>query len=211
MHFGNTTTNRIESAHWRLKYMLQINNGDLCKSWDAVNMMLKNQMCIIKSSFQKTISIVDNVYTSPFYQRLHHFVSRTCLKNIDEQLKRVKMVGIDKIKCGCSIRTTHGLPCACELAYLQISATLIPLDTIHIFWRKLNMEHELEHEESLSQYDFLEELEAMKAYMKTQDIAGQIIFKAKVRELVFSHTTLKRPPHDKVKINGAIKNNKKRK
>ncbi|XP_058722241.1 uncharacterized protein LOC131594166 [Vicia villosa] len=40
-HLGNTTTNRVESAHWRLKNMLTTSRGDLCASWDAVNTMLK--------------------------------------------------------------------------------------------------------------------------------------------------------------------------
>ncbi|XP_073223420.1 uncharacterized protein [Cicer arietinum] len=120
MHLGNTTSNRVESAHWRLKNMLQTSFGDLCKSWDAVNMMLKNQICIIQSSFQKTIKDVEHGYNSQFFQNLHHCVSRKCMKLIDNQLERVKIVGTNKTECGCSIRTTHGLPCACELAKLQI-------------------------------------------------------------------------------------------
>nr|XP_027192079.1 uncharacterized protein LOC113787271 [Cicer arietinum] len=43
------------------------------------------------------------------------------MKKIDKQLERVKIVGTNKTECGCSIRTTHGLPCACELAKLQIN------------------------------------------------------------------------------------------
>ncbi|XP_073220740.1 uncharacterized protein [Cicer arietinum] len=98
-------------------------------------------------------------------------------------LQRVKIVGTDKTICGCSIRTTHGLPCACELAKLQIFGNVIPLDSIHVFWRKLSLENEFEDEESLSDYDFSEELEAMKA--------------DKVREVVFPHTTSILAPPEK--------------
>ncbi|XP_073226861.1 protein FAR-RED IMPAIRED RESPONSE 1-like [Cicer arietinum] len=168
MHLGNTTSNRVESAHWRLKNMLQTSLGDLCKSWDAVNMMLKNQICIIQYSFQKTSKDVEHGCNSSFFQSLHHCVSRKCFKKIDKQLQRVKIVGTDKTICGCSIRTTHGLPCACELAKLQISGNVIPLDSIHVFWRTLSLENFLEDEESLSDYDFSEELEAMKAEGENQ-------------------------------------------
>ncbi|XP_073225484.1 uncharacterized protein [Cicer arietinum] len=208
MHLGNTTSNRVESAHWRLKNMLQTSLGDLCKSWDAVNMMLKNQICIIQSSFQKTIKDVEHGYNSSFFQSLHHCVSRKCFKKIDKQLQRVKIVGTDKTICGCSIRTTHGLPCACELAKLQISGNVIPLDSIHVFWRKLSLENEFEDEESLSDYDFSEELEAMKAYMKKHDIVSQRIFRAKVREVVFPHTTSILAPPEKVRTKGASKKKK---
>ncbi|XP_073221556.1 uncharacterized protein [Cicer arietinum] len=203
MHLGNTTSNRVESAHWRLKNMLQTSFGDLCKSWDAVNMMLKNQICIIQSSFQKTIKDVEHGYNSQFFQNLHHCVSRKCMKLIDNQLERVKIVGTNKTECGCSIRTTHGLPCACELAKLQINGNAIPLDSIHDFWKQLSIAHELEDEESLSDYDFSEELEAMKAYMKTHDIISQRIFKANVREVVFPHTTSILAPPEKVRTKGA--------
>ncbi|XP_012567773.3 uncharacterized protein [Cicer arietinum] len=208
MHLGNTTSNRVESAHWRLKNMLQTSFGDLCKSWDAVNMMLKNQICIIQSSFQKTIKDVEHGYNSQFFQNLHHCVSRKCMKLIDKQLERVKIVGTNKTECGCSIRTTHGLPCACELAKLQIYGNVIPLDSIYDFWKQLSIAHELEDEESLSDYDFSEELEAMKAYMKKHDIISQRIFKAKVREVVFPHTTSILAPPEKVRTKGAGKKKK---
>nr|XP_027189376.1 uncharacterized protein LOC105851939 [Cicer arietinum] len=58
------------------------------------------------------------------------------MKLIDNQLERVKIVGTNKTECGCSIRTTHGLPCACELAKLQINGNAIPLDSIHDFWKQ---------------------------------------------------------------------------
>ncbi|XP_050888713.1 uncharacterized protein LOC127093856 [Lathyrus oleraceus] len=52
-HLGNTTTNRVESAHWRLKNMFTTSRGDLCRSWDVVNTMLKLQLSSIRVSFQK--------------------------------------------------------------------------------------------------------------------------------------------------------------
>ncbi|XP_027191682.1 uncharacterized protein [Cicer arietinum] len=148
------------------------------------------------------------MYNSQFFQNLHHCVSRKCMKEIDKQLERVKIVGTNKTKCGCSIRTTHGLPCSCELAKLQIYGNVILLDNIHDFWKQISIEHELEDEESLSDYDFSEELEAMKAYMKKHDIISQRIFKAKVREVVFSHTTSILAPPEKVRAKGAGKKKK---
>ncbi|XP_073227028.1 uncharacterized protein [Cicer arietinum] len=84
-----------------------------------------------------------------------------------------------------------------EAAFEWISGIVIPLDSIHVFWRKLILENELEDEESLSDYDFLEELEAMKAYKKKHDIVSQRIFRARVHEVVFSHTTSILAPAEK--------------
>ena len=43
---------------------------------------------------------------------------------------------IDSSRCGCIMKTTHGLPCACELARYVVGS--IPLDTVHMFWQTLS-------------------------------------------------------------------------
>ncbi|KAI5410840.1 hypothetical protein KIW84_056108 [Lathyrus oleraceus] len=41
LHLGNTTTNRVESAHWKLKQMLGNSIGDMVKCWEAMNNNLR--------------------------------------------------------------------------------------------------------------------------------------------------------------------------
>lgn len=48
-------------------------------------------------------------------------------------MKRVKFVGSDKDVCGCFIRITHGLCCACEPACFQIQGEFVPLESIYVF------------------------------------------------------------------------------
>lgn len=74
---------------------------------------------------------------------MHDFVSRQCMQHVKKELERIKFVGCDKDACGCFIRTTHGLPCACELACLRIQGESILLESIRVFWKKLYIE---EHE-----------------------------------------------------------------
>ncbi|XP_058783030.1 uncharacterized protein LOC131657679 [Vicia villosa] len=142
-HLGNTTTNRVESAQWRLKNMLTTSRDDLCASWNAVNTMLKLKLGSIRASFQKSIVYIEHRYNTPFYSKLHSFVSRQCIQLIRKKLEKVKFVGTSKERCGCYIRTTDGLPYACQLAGYQILGIPIPLETIHVFWTKLQIsEHE---------------------------------------------------------------------
>ncbi|KAI5392686.1 hypothetical protein KIW84_060021 [Lathyrus oleraceus] len=65
LHLGNTTTNRVESAHWKLKQMLGNSIGDMVKCWEAMN----------------------------------------------NNLRQI---------CGCTLRTSYGLPCACELGRYRV-------------------------------------------------------------------------------------------
>lgn len=73
----------------------------------------------------------------------------------------VKIVGYEKVECGCFIRKTHGLPYACELASLQIQGYNVPFESIHMFWKKLHIkEHDAIEEDSGEQLD-LEEHEVI--------------------------------------------------
>ncbi|XP_058784248.1 protein FAR-RED ELONGATED HYPOCOTYL 3-like [Vicia villosa] len=76
LHFGNTTTNRVESAHWKLKQMIENSLGDMGK-------------------------------------------------------------------CGCTMRTSYGLLCACEMGKLIVVGIPLPIESVHLHWRILSMEGEL--------------------------------------------------------------------
>ncbi|KAH1190039.1 Protein FAR1-RELATED SEQUENCE 5 [Glycine max] len=70
MHLGNTTTNRVESAHSSLKRLLQNSIGDLCSVWDAVNNMITLQHTQIKASFETSTHVVGHVFQKTLYRRL---------------------------------------------------------------------------------------------------------------------------------------------
>lgn len=78
-YLANTTTNKVESSHCRLKNTLTTNRGDLCQSWDDVNTMLKLKLGSTRVSFQKSITNIEHRYNSLFCTNLHSFVSRQCI------------------------------------------------------------------------------------------------------------------------------------
>lgn len=109
-------------------------------------------------------------------------------------------VGSNKVVCGCFIRTMHGLPCMCELTSLQIQGYVVPLESIHVFWKKLQIEeHEVTIEESGTYLDLEKEFEKLKRYFSILDIVGQRSMKKKVWELTYSCTTYMCPPPMKYK------------
>ena len=63
-------------------------------------------------------------------------VSRYALNEITVEYERVASVGKNPSRCGCFMRSTHCLPCACELSKYVVGS--IPLETIHIFWWRLS-------------------------------------------------------------------------
>jgi len=63
-------------------------------------------------------------------------VSRYALNQIVAEFKCVHYAGNNPSNCGCVMRMMHGLPCACELSKYVIGC--IPLDSIHMFRRRLS-------------------------------------------------------------------------
>jgi len=85
----------------------------------------------IKASFETTTHVVGHVFKVTLYKRLLGMVSRYALNQIAAQFELVHYAGKNPSHCGCVMRTTHGLPCACELTKYVVGT--IPLETIHMF------------------------------------------------------------------------------
>ena len=60
--------------------------------------------------------MVEHVFKVTLYKKLLGMISRYALNQIVVEYERVSYAGIDSSRCGCVMRTIHGLPCACKLA-----------------------------------------------------------------------------------------------
>ncbi|KAH1206062.1 putative protein FAR1-RELATED SEQUENCE 10 [Glycine max] len=60
----------------------------------------------------------------------------TWTNKIVVDFERVHYAGNNPSSCGCVMRTMHSLPCACELSKYVVGC--IPLDSIHMFWRRFS-------------------------------------------------------------------------
>ena len=56
-----------------------------------------------------------------------------------KEVELVNEVGIDKLKCGCVNKGTHGLPCAYEIAHIIKERRLIFLLVVYPHSMKLDM------------------------------------------------------------------------
>jgi len=174
----------------------------MCSYWDAMNDMITLQHTEIKSSFEKSINVVDHMHNTPLYIKLQGLVSRSALSHIADEYDRVRDVGTDSSKCCCIVRTTHCLPCACELAKYNTTGHPIPLEAIHVHWKKLNFIDRGINDEEF-ELSLQPELDALLKRFQELDCAGKLILKAKLHELAFPDTTSKCPTPTVVRIKGA--------
>jgi len=96
-----------------------------------VNNIISLQHTEIDTSFETSTYVVGHVFKITLFKRLLGMVSRYALNQIVAEFERVHYVGKNPSHCGCVMRTTHGLPCACELSKYVVGT--IPLETIHMF------------------------------------------------------------------------------
>jgi hypothetical protein len=138
MHLGNTTTNRVEGSHGRLKGYLRGGNGDLATGWESINKMLINQFTELQATFGRNMSVVEHTFKDHYLYTLLNFkVSRAALNHIRREELRVEECGMDSKKCGCLMRRTYGLPCACVIARKIKNNLPIRLDEVNAHWKKL--------------------------------------------------------------------------
>ncbi|KAL5147558.1 Protein FAR1-RELATED SEQUENCE 5 [Glycine soja] len=188
MHLGNTTTNRVESAHWALKRVLQNSLGDLCSVWDAMNNMitlkLKHPLKPIRMWLDMLLGIV----------------SRNALNEIACEVERVCYLGNNPSSCGCVMRSTHGLPCACELSRYTTGSILVES-------RRLCFSNQGLCEAEVS---IKEEIETISKRFEELDVCGKVTLKSKLRDIPYPDHNSMYPPPSKVNTKGAPKKPMKR-
>ncbi|KAL5166309.1 hypothetical protein HKD37_18G051289 [Glycine soja] len=189
MHLGNTTTNRL----------LQNSLGDICSVWEVMNNMMTLQHTQIKASFKTSTYIVGHVFKVTLYKKLLGMVSRYALNEIVTKYERVAYADITPSCCGW-VRTTHGLPCACELSKYGVGS--IPLKTIHIFWRRLSF---LDQGLCEAEVTITEEMEMKSKRIEQLDVYGKLNLKTKLREIAYLDLNSMCPPPEKVKTKDAPK------
>ncbi|KAK9683104.1 hypothetical protein RND81_10G116800 [Saponaria officinalis] len=154
-HLGNTTTSRVESAHSLLKAWLKSAHLTLDTMWSRIHSMLEGQHSKIRKELQDSMSRPR--ITQRLFSLLQGKVSTKALEIMQDELKRgvALRVGLE-LGCGCVLRTTHGLPCACTLVDMKNNGSRVHLSDIHSFRRTL--EYDNEKAMPKNDNDMLEEL-----------------------------------------------------
>ncbi|XP_012833608.1 PREDICTED: uncharacterized protein LOC105954483 [Erythranthe guttata] len=137
LHFGNTTTNRVKSAHRASKSWLQTWTGAI----DTVQNQLDAQVHLqvnelkVKNERSRTVRMYGTSY--PCFGALICNVSHNALDLLDEELEKLQQ---NPDRCNCYLSRTHGLPCACQIAVKIAEGDTYYPQQIHPFWRTLTVE-----------------------------------------------------------------------
>ncbi|KAL5169636.1 Protein FAR1-RELATED SEQUENCE 5 [Glycine soja] len=106
--------------------------------------------------------------------------NRNALNEIASEVERLRYLGKDTSSFGCVMRSTLGLPCACELS--RYIAGSIPVDSVHMFWRRLCFSDQGLCEAEVS---IKEEIETISKRFEELDVCGKLTLKSKLRDIAY--------------------------
>ncbi|XP_076881992.1 uncharacterized protein LOC143530314 [Bidens hawaiensis] len=140
LNFGNTTTNRVESAHSFIKKHMVTWNSMLDKLVGIIDQIMVSQLTAIKATFEESRKKKMNHHNIPFFNELRRHVSCKALDILWGELNWVNKLMEFGRTCRCHVRTSCGMPCACMISKYLTSDQTIPLDSADIYWRKLDFD-----------------------------------------------------------------------
>ncbi|XP_074318213.1 protein FAR-RED IMPAIRED RESPONSE 1-like [Silene latifolia] len=137
-HFENTSTSRVESAHANLKKLLNSAKLAIDSIWIRFHSLLETQHVeirhLLELSRSRQLTGINRLFSRPSYK-----ISKNAILELRGEFERGAKMTEDAlmIDCDCVKTTTLGLLCACSLHRISQNGSRVPLDVLHVFWRKL--------------------------------------------------------------------------
>ncbi|PWA39641.1 hypothetical protein CTI12_AA569950 [Artemisia annua] len=177
-NFNNRTTNRVESQHAKLKRYLKHKKHSLEQFVGCINEIVQSQVTAINESFERSRIFRYHQHNISCFNLLRGFVSNEALDMILGEVHRLNDPEFEYSMCGCQVRKSCGLPCACVLSAYLFSGEYIPLESIDIFWRTLDVSWSKPLEDEDIQCD--DDLHIFKENFNKQSNAGKMSFLRKL-------------------------------
>ncbi|XP_058202983.1 PKS-NRPS hybrid synthetase cheA-like [Rhododendron vialii] len=139
MHFGNLTSNRAESSHSKLKNHLENSQCNFDTIWEKIHRLMLLQVTEFKASFEKSLNSMQHDFRTTLFDRLRGVVSSNAMTLVLAASYQVEWFVESKRQCECSLRHTHGLPCAHEIAPYKMANISLPIELIYDHWKRLSL------------------------------------------------------------------------
>ncbi|GJY67820.1 hypothetical protein Tco_0470802 [Tanacetum coccineum] len=143
-----TATTTMETAlheHRALSYLdeqwLNNHKEKFVSAWadQSLNFdqIVQSQVTEINASFGRSTTYRYHQHNLSIFTLLWSHVSKEALDLILKELLRLDDPEFDYSMCGCRLRNSCGLPCRALFSF--VAGEYIPLDSIDVFWRTLNV------------------------------------------------------------------------
>ena len=135
MHFGVSTTSRVEGAHSALKGYLQISTGDLQAVVDRIGLLLTNQGVEARAAKARARTRIGGDLRVPLFVDLLGVASPVALRLLLGQRRRLLGEPTPELPpCRGVFRRAIGLPCAHEFADRERTGVSLQPSELHPYW-----------------------------------------------------------------------------
>ncbi|KAG5544223.1 hypothetical protein RHGRI_016842 [Rhododendron griersonianum] len=107
---------RAESSHSKLKNHIENSQCNFDTIWEKIHRLMLFQVTEVKASFENSLNYVQHDFRTTLFDRLRGSVLSNAMTLILVASHQVEWFVESKRQCECSLRHTHGLPCAHEIA-----------------------------------------------------------------------------------------------
>ncbi|XP_058217526.1 putative protein FAR1-RELATED SEQUENCE 10 [Rhododendron vialii] len=110
------------------------------KNWlEKIHRLMLLQVTEIKASFEKSLNSVQHDFRTTLFDRLRGVVLSNAMTLVLAASHQVEWFVESKRQCECSLRHTHGLPCAHEIAPYKMENIPLPIELIYDHWKRLSL------------------------------------------------------------------------
>ncbi|XP_038717205.1 protein FAR1-RELATED SEQUENCE 5-like [Tripterygium wilfordii] len=97
-HIDNTTNNRVEGSHSKLKKYLSTSVGGFVQSFTHIHLLLQGQVIDVKASFEDSLTRMPIRFRTWMYKDLVNIVSTAVLEKIESEFAFIGSLGIQHDK-----------------------------------------------------------------------------------------------------------------
>ncbi|XP_021749470.1 uncharacterized protein LOC110715209 [Chenopodium quinoa] len=117
---------------------MESSTGSLDTVWARVHCQIGNQIVGIRNVLEASRSKVGEKYRHMPLQRINQKVSHHCLSVLYDEIERMRGLSYEvHERCGCALRITHGIPCACQIHDSMRDKKGLYCSQNHPFWQSL--------------------------------------------------------------------------
>ncbi|XP_012839274.1 PREDICTED: uncharacterized protein LOC105959681 [Erythranthe guttata] len=204
-HFGNTSTNMVESAHSSANGWLNASTGGM----DNVQGKLRDQVYIqisqLKCDFSLSSKIRKHTAAWPCFQGLICYVTHLALEKLDQEMESPAMQ--DPSICTHYLWNTHGLPCTCKIVQKMEDNDMFVILDLHPIWSIMAVEPSELPEYQVDPEEIVDrQIDDLNCNLKKMNYTSKINAVASLRGIVYPSTSHLSEPSF-VKTKGRPKNN----
>lgn len=171
-----------------------------------MNQMIQNQHNEIQTSFGHNITLFEHRFKdNNLYSQLVSNISRTRLNFIFHEAKQADNIGSDSSKCGCTLRKTYDLPCACPISKNVKHDSLIQMNEVFTHWKRLRFDDNDAMKDDKLNISILTKWEVIQDRFLKDDENTKLHIKEKTRKIAYPKTIDLKPPSQPVKTKDAPK------